>query len=138
MSEFRVYRNLHESNWTVQAYQPKVGWRKLVGLSSLWTPSDVEFLIGEKARESVRESKRKQVHAYAIISAFQLVGNVRNLPPFDITYSPYNDNGFSAEQRRTDGEPSRYYHNLRGADNGVLFHTDGHIYTNGIQMRSFR
>ena len=135
MSEFRVYRNLHHNDWTVQAWEPKRGWRKLVGLNSLWTPEPVEFIIGEKARESVRKNKRKQVHAYAVIKAFDLVGEPRDkYGAFDVTYTPYNDDGFSAAQV---GGFGQYYPNIVGCELGTLFATDGHIYTNGISLKEF-
>ena len=132
MSEFRVYRNLHHSDWTVQVWGPR-GWRKLVGLSSLWTPDAVEFIIGEKARESVRQNKRKQVHAYAVIYGFQLSGEIKNLPPFDISYTPYDDEGFRCVQ--DGGQHS--YSNLQGCELGTLFHTDGHIYSNGVHLKGY-
>ena len=130
MSEFRVYRNLHHADWTILAWQPRRGWRKLVGLTALWTPHDVEFTIGKQARESVRKNKRKQVHAYAEIGAFQLVDDVKTMPPFDITYTPYDDLGFRCVQ--DDGENG--YSNLTGCGNGTLFWTDGHIYSQGVRM----
>lgn len=128
MSEFRVYRNLHHQDWTVQAYSPK-GWRKLAGVSSLWTPDPIEFLVGTKARETVRAKKAKQVHAYAIIGAFSLVDWTREPNyGFVISYTPYNDDGFVAEQVGSD----KRFPNLAGANSGVLFHTDGRIHADGI------
>lgn len=129
MSEFRVYRNLHHSDWTVQVWSPD-GWRKLAGINQLWTPDPVEFLVGKKARESVRKNKRKQVHAYAVVQGFSLVNTPDPTFGFEISYTPYNDDGFVAKQIGSD----KRFPNLTGANSGVMFHTNGRIYADGIVL----
>lgn len=138
---FRIYRNLHHKNWTVQAHNGK-GWRKLVGLTALWVPGDVEFIIYTTGRDRVRAEGKKYVHAYAEVGVFQLtdVGYNYGLP-FDISYNPYNDRGFTATEKEYDEasggqDPLLHRHdNLAGTPSGgTLFATDGHIYSVGIVL----
>lgn len=124
---YRIYRNLHKRNWTVQ-HKTEKGWRKLDGYKTLTAP-EAAFTISEKGRDRVRREGKKYVHAYAEVPSFQPI-SIHTADPlhWTISYNPYNDLGFSA---KVDEEGMITANNLYYADNCV-FAADGKIYAQYI------
>lgn len=83
----RVYRNLHRKclsikQGVVRCHAPYIFLR------------DVKFLVNEKIRDRVRETKRKEVHAYVMgyIENPAIVGDL--IPEHSIFYNPYKNDSF--------------------------------------------
>lgn len=124
---YRIYRNLHHRNWTIQHYVQGKGWRKLQGARVLYAPS-VDFQVSIAGRERVVREGRKNVHAYALVDeyvSYDTLGQALGDNPFldewastPVIYNPYAGPSF----RRLGGQPVD-----RIAD-PVLFDRDGRIW----------
>jgi hypothetical protein len=83
----RVYRNLHRNclsikQGVVRCHAPYVFLR------------DVKFLVNEKIRDRVRETRQKQVHAYVMgyLESPIVIGDA--VPVSNIFYNPYKNDSF--------------------------------------------
>lgn len=98
---YRIYRNLHKSEYTVQHYIKGVGWRKLFGAKNI-SCINVKFKIYESGRQRVISEKKKNVHAFVIADdVFELdtcnqaaYNRVYEHNPRKVTYNPYKYNSF--------------------------------------------
>lgn len=120
--KYRIYRNLHAKNWTVQHKIPGIGWRKAYGARELYAPS-VDFVVSSAGRKRARAEKTKNVHAFAIANEVRPLGDddvawdLFDTPHiYVINYTPFDTNGFAALP----------YANLIGATD-CLFRTTGTI-----------
>jgi L-fucose mutarotase/ribose pyranase (RbsD/FucU family) len=86
----RVYRNLHNKLFSVQAKLNKT-W-KVIGHVENITLADATFKVSEAGRQRVINQKRKNVHAYVegVVTtvAFEIEFATK------ITYNPYKYNSF--------------------------------------------
>lgn len=122
MTTFRVYRNLHHKNWTVQS-NGSGRYLKTFGTNCLWA-NCVSFRVNETGRDRVRSEGRKNVHAYAVLGKHWTAPDIVPSEVGDrtmITYNPYNEAGFHSDKMW----------NIQEADD-VLFMPDGRIYAGHI------
>lgn len=124
---YRIYRNLHRRDWTIQHYVKGKGWRKLRSADA-FAAGYADFVIYETGRNRARDERRKNVHAFAIVG--RIGGNI--LTPceddWSISYNPYDDHGFRAVRRN---DPSEFRSNLTRAM-APIFGADGQIYAVNI------
>lgn len=131
MRRFRIYRNLHRADWTVQhkVLRPsgRREWRKAMSMTAVHTMS-AEFTVGDGGRQRARREGRKNVHAFAQVDYFVASDQGRHAWPLDelsyehvISYSPYDDRGFR----------SRTVDNIVLAHD-CLFHPNGTILANDV------
>ena len=95
MKPFRVYRNLHRGNFSIQSYvQEKKGYR-VTDRASTAILEDCNFRIYEAGRQKVIREKRKNVHAYVEpISYRHIKGDVDVTNLREIYYNPYDYDSF--------------------------------------------
>jgi hypothetical protein len=96
---YRIYRNLHKQEYTVQHYIKGKGWRKLTGAKNI-VCKNVSFKVYESGRQKVINERRKNVHAYVLADTFyetnsptvslEYITGVRG----SATYNPYKYSGF--------------------------------------------
>lgn len=115
-TDMRIYRNLHKNNWTIQVYLRGKGWRKHGSMERVAAPK-VYFRVNENGAERVRRERRKNVHAFAYVGYYTLATVDPCDTDLDITYNPYNGDGFACEAMS----------HLSSAKSPI-FETDGHIY----------
>lgn len=123
---YRIYRNLHKKEWTVQNYVPGKGWRKLVGARCLSAPKTT-FKVYERGQERVRQEKAKNVHAFALVDHYTIndwEGLVR-LDGIVVGYNPYKHDGFYEVERDIDNVSAAF---------DVVFSEDGLIRAQGISF----
>ena len=95
MKPFRVYRNLHRGNFSIQSYiQEKHGYRVTDRASSAIL-EDCYFKVYETGRQKVIKEKGKNVHAYVEPMSYKLiVGGVDVTNLREIYYNPYEFDSF--------------------------------------------
>jgi hypothetical protein len=95
MKPFRIYRNLHKGNFSIQSYiEDKRGYR-VTDRASTVILVDCTFRIYEAGRQKVIKEKRKNVHAYVeAISYRHIKGDVDVSSLREIYYNPYNLDSF--------------------------------------------
>ena len=110
---YRIYRNLHRGDWTIQHHVKGKGWRKLRSQEIVTAPS-VEFIIYTAGRNRARHEGKKNVHAFAVVP-YLLMNNV--VHPCDgdyaISYTPFDELGF---RTHTERRHLRWYHSWRCPD----------------------
>lgn len=95
-TDFRIYRNLHRRDWTLQRYVKGQGWRKVNSFQRVAAPS-VTFVVSDAGRERARQERRKNVHAFAYVPYLtSAIVNPVYGEDAEITYTPYDDRGFRA------------------------------------------
>jgi hypothetical protein len=95
MKPFRVYRNLHKGNFSIQSYvEEKQGYRVTDRASSVML-EDCRFKIYESGRQNVIKEKRKSVHAYVEPMSYNHFKNEVDVSKFrEIYYNPYKYDSF--------------------------------------------
>ena len=95
MKPYRLYRNLHRGNFSIQSYiKQKGGYRVTDRLSSVIL-EDCTFKVYETGRQKVIKEKKKNVHAYVELISYKAVYvevDVANLR--EIYYNPYEFDSF--------------------------------------------
>jgi len=95
MRPYRLYRNLHRGNFSIQSYiQHKRGYRVTDRGNSILL-EECNFKIYETGREKVIREKRKNVHAYVEYAGYRHIKggvDVSNLR--EIYYNPYEFESF--------------------------------------------
>jgi hypothetical protein len=93
---FKIYRNLHKGNFSVQGYViDKKGYR-LVDRVSAAVLTNVTFKVSESGRKKVLRERRKNVHAFVVAEDY----DVKILQKFDLSklrelyYNPYKHESF--------------------------------------------
>lgn len=91
MKPFRVYRNLHRGNFSIQSYlQEKKGYR-VTDRASTVILEDCSFKIYESGRQKVIREKRKNVHAYVQPKSYKHLDEELDVSKFrEIYYNPYD------------------------------------------------
>jgi len=95
MKPFRLYRNLHQGNFSIQSYlQEKKGYRVTDRASSVIL-EDCRFKIYENGRQKVIQEKRKNVHAYIEAISYSKTSGDIDVSNFrEIYYNPYDHDSF--------------------------------------------
>jgi hypothetical protein len=95
MKPFRVYRNLHRGNFSVQTYlQEKKGYRVTDRVSTAIL-EDCSFRVYETGRQKVIKEKRKNVHAYVEPKSYRVINGDIDVSKFrEIYYNPYDFDSF--------------------------------------------
>jgi len=95
MRPFRVYRNLHRGNFSVQSYlQYKKGYRVTDRVSTAIL-EDCSFRVYESGRQKVIKEKRKNVHAYIESDSYRVINGDVDVSNFrEIYYNPYDLDAF--------------------------------------------
>lgn len=93
---YRIYRNLHKGNFSVQGYvKDKKGYR-IVDRVSAAILTNVTFKVSESGRKKVIREQRKNVHAFVVAEDY----DVKILQIFDLSklrelyYNPYKHDSF--------------------------------------------
>lgn len=116
---YRVYRNLHKGNYTVQGWVDCVGWRKIDEGETI-VAEDVGFRVYTNGRNKVREERSKNVHAFVLCSAYEAYGDDEIVVDDDlrrVTYNPYTMDSF---QYADDGSEVGYTEMLVLTMHGVF------------------
>jgi hypothetical protein len=95
MKPFRVYRNLHRGNFSIQSYIKEKGGYRVTDRASTVILEACAFRIYESGRQKVIKEKRKNVHAYVEPMSYRHVAgdvDVSNLR--EIYYNPYEFDSF--------------------------------------------
>jgi hypothetical protein len=113
---FRVYRNLHKDNFSIQSHLKNRGWIVTDRAKNVLLEY-VTFKVYETGRQRVLEEKRKNVHAYVqplhYRKKFALA--IEDTSQFrEIYYNPYKYNSFVYKDT---GEEVKYAHRVLAADN---------------------
>jgi len=95
MKPFRIYRNLHKGNFSIQSYvQEKNGYRVTDRVSSAIF-EDCTFRVYESGRKKVLTERRKNVHAYVEPKSYRHInGEVDTTNLREIYYNPYEHDSF--------------------------------------------
>lgn len=90
----RIYWNLHKRVYSIQV---KVGGKwKVVRHSDCFVLDNATWQVNAKTRERVRQTKRKEVHAYIVGTLrSHYANNAAEVLNADyLTYNPHKDEGF--------------------------------------------
>jgi hypothetical protein len=92
---FRVYRNLHKGNFSIQSYlQERRGYR-VTDRVSVAMLENCNFKIYEAGRQKVIRDKRKGVHAYVEPCSYRCLDERMDVSKFrEIYYNPYKHDSF--------------------------------------------
>lgn len=124
---FRIYRNLHRGDWTIQHRVKGKGWRKLASDTVLTAPT-VEFRVYDSGRERTRRERRKHVHAYALVP---YLSDALVIDPTEddyvVSYNPYDDEGF-----RTVLDSGRKHRSNLSGGKAAIFAPGGVIYFRSV------
>jgi len=92
---FKIYRNLHRGNFSIQSYNDiKKGFRVTDRGSSMLL-FNVDFRVSENGRQKVIKEKRKNVHAFVLPTSYShLTGEVKTEHLREIYYNPYKYSSF--------------------------------------------
>jgi len=95
MIKFRIYRNLHKGNFSIQSYiQEKSGYRVTDRVTSAII-EDCSFRVYESGRQKVLRERKKNVHAYVESKSYRHIqGEVDVTNLREIYYNPYNHEYF--------------------------------------------
>lgn len=97
MEKVRVYYNLHRQTFSIQRFVKGKGWR-------VWTHANhivianPSFIVNQRGRNRVIETKRKNVHAY--VQGYWVTRPIQALPGdlskdgYTVTYNPYKFQSF--------------------------------------------
>jgi len=90
MRLFRVYRNLHKGNFSIQSYlQEKHGYR-VTDRASIAMLENCQFKVYENGRQKV-----KNVHAYVESKSYKHLEDKLDVSKFrEIYYNPYKHDSF--------------------------------------------
>ncbi len=95
MKRFRIYRNLHRNNFSIQSYlQERKGYRVTDRVSSAIL-NNCKFRIYESGRQKVINERRKNVHAYIEPESYKAINEEVDVSNFrEIYYNPYKFDSF--------------------------------------------
>lgn len=95
MKSYRIYRNLHRGNFSIQSYiKDKRGYR-VTDRASIAIFQDCTLRVYESGRQKVIREKKKNVHAYVESAAYKIIfGNIDTINLREIYYNPYNFDSF--------------------------------------------
>ena len=95
MKSFRVYRNLHKGNFSIQSYiEEKKGYRVTDRASTVML-ENCNFKVYETGRQKVIREKRKGVHAYVEPLSYIHLDERMEISKFrEIYYNPYKHDSF--------------------------------------------
>lgn len=92
---FKVYRNLHKGNFSIQSYKPEKKGYRVTDRCSTMLLVDCKLSVSQYGRNKVLEEKRKNVHAFVKPNSFMELSeqlNVENMR--EIYYNPYKFDSF--------------------------------------------
>lgn len=102
----RLYKNLHNGQWSVQTKQRRISKKTgkaytawlLAGHAKAVILTDVTFEISEAGQRWTRQKEKRTVHAY-VVGTLKALGATRGLPQDAerITYNPFKDAGFKSK-----------------------------------------
>lgn len=113
---FRVYRNLHKDNFSIQSHLKNRGWI-VTDRAKYVLLEFVTFKVYETGRQRVLDEKRKNVHAYVQPLQYKkkFIMAVEDTSQFrEIYYNPYKHDSFVYKDT---GEEVKYVHRVLAADN---------------------
>lgn len=87
-AKYYIYRNLRENLFSIKHKGIVIDRQSDLVLFN------VKFQVSEKGRQRVINSKRKNVHAYAVCDGYQLQRKSLCANYVGITYNPHLNNGF--------------------------------------------
>jgi ribosome maturation protein Sdo1 len=96
IKRFRIYRNLHKGNFSIQGYvKHKKGYRVVDRVCSAIL-KNVTFRVYESGRQKVLEEQRKNVHAYVTPISYdvKVIKNYDVSKLREIYYNPYKHETF--------------------------------------------
>lgn len=95
MKSYRIYRNLHRGNFSIQSYIKEKGGYRVTDRVSTAILESCTFRIYESGRQKVIKEKRKNVHAYVEFAVYRHIkGNVDISNLREIYYNPYEFDSF--------------------------------------------
>jgi hypothetical protein len=95
MKPFRVYRNLHRGNFSIQSYVKEKGGYRVTDRASTVVLEICTFKIYESGRQKVIKESRKNVHAYVEPMSYRKIERVVDVSKFrEIYYNPYAFDSF--------------------------------------------
>lgn len=130
MRKYRIYRNLHKSNYSILGRTPK-GWRKIDEADEV-DCEDCAILIQIGGQARVRREKKKCVHAYVCCNSYSKKVNEPKDLTHQISYNPYTDDTFVYKGKRGRKISAPLYHrrlHLR-TDKVLTTETNPHVYPN--------
>lgn len=94
---YRVYKNLHKDDFTVQEYKKSIGWRKKLGSEFLYC-TGVTFKVYSAGRERVLRERAKNVHAYLCCEKYEVIDQEIILDGYSrLSYDPYKSEEFTID-----------------------------------------
>ena len=95
MKPFRIYRNLHRGNFSIQSHLKDKGGYRVTDRASTAILNDCTFRVYDAGRQKVIREKRKNVHAYVeALSYRHIKGEVDVTGLREIYYNPYTLDSF--------------------------------------------
>ena len=95
MKPFRVYRNLHKGNFSIQSYQQEKRGYRVTDRASIAVFENCSFKIYETGRQKVIREKKKGVHAYVEPKSYKHLDERMDVSKFrEIYYNPYKHDSF--------------------------------------------
>lgn len=95
MNKFRIYRNLHKGNFSIQSYIKDKGGYRVIDRVTSAILEDCTFRVYEAGRQKVLREKRKNVHAYVELKSYKPIqGDVDISNLREIYYNPYEHDSF--------------------------------------------
>jgi len=95
MKPFRLYRNLHKGNFSIQSYlKEKKGYR-VTDRAERVLLENCKFRIYENGRQKVIKEQRKNVHAYIESESYKKFSkDIDTSKLREIYYNPYDHDSF--------------------------------------------
>lgn len=92
---FRLYRNLHKGNFSIQEYvKEKSGYRVSDRVSECIL-TNVQFIVYQSGRDKVLRERSKNVHAFVTAEEYNVAFKLSNDCKLrEIYYNPYKYNSF--------------------------------------------
>lgn len=104
--EVEVYFNLHRKKYSVRDKKTKL----VLGHADTVTLTRVSFQVG-KGKERVRQTKRKNVHAFAVGAFVETGRDIQDFPALQPAYyNPYTTDSFLDAQTNNPVETSSFVH----------------------------
>ena len=95
MKPFRIYRNLHRGNFSIQSHLKDEGGYRVTDRASTAILNDCTFRVYDAGRQKVIREKRKNAHAYVeALSYRHIKGEVDVTGLREIYYNPYTLDSF--------------------------------------------
>jgi hypothetical protein len=97
--EYKIYRNLHKDCFSVLKWNPdKKGYRLFKHVKELRADA-VRFKVHESGRQRVLRDRQKNVHAYILCRAFEVLNDRPTEGLTEVYYNPYATDSFVIKDR---------------------------------------